>query len=173
MRNKLSLVLLATAFSLALWASSEAPVVYVANQGIDKIQVVDTDAKKVIKEIDVAKTPHNITFSADKKWAFVASVGSGDVTILDVEKGTVAAKIPADARANGVALAPDGKELYVINVGADNVTVVDVPAKKAIYNVGVGKAPAVAAFSKTVGKRTSRSEETRGLPSSIPKSAKF
>ena len=122
--------------------SAYSATVYVSNQGIDKIQVVDTNAKQVVKEIVVEKTPHNLLFSSDKKWLFVASVGSGDLTILDVEKGEIAAKVPADKRAHGLALSPNGKELYVINVGADNVSVVDLVEKKVVATIAVGKAPA-------------------------------
>ncbi|MFQ5802419.1 MAG: YncE family protein, partial [Candidatus Methylomirabilales bacterium] len=108
-------------FLLSLPSYAIAHEIWVANQGINKVQVIGVTKQKVIAEISVGKKPHNLAFSPDGKYAYVANVGSNDVSVIETATRKVVATIPAGAKAHGVTFSPDGKFAYIANVGSSNV----------------------------------------------------
>ena len=103
--------------------------VWVTNQGINKVQILDGKTLKVIAEITAGTKPHNVTFTDDGKFAWVANVGSNDVSVIDAAARKVVATLPAGKTAHAVTFSPDGKRAYVANPGDGTVGVFWSPTK--------------------------------------------
>jgi YVTN family beta-propeller protein len=122
--------------------------VWVTNQGSNKVQIIDGKTLAVIGEASAGTKPHNVTFTADGKFAWVANVGSNDVSVIDTASRKVIATVPAGKTAHAVTFSPDGKHAYVANPGEATVMVFDAGNYKPIKTIQVGKAPALVIFSK-------------------------
>ncbi|MCI0369992.1 MAG: beta-propeller fold lactonase family protein [candidate division NC10 bacterium] len=122
--------------------------VWVANQAINKVQILDGKTLEVIAEVPAGTKPHNVTFTADGKSAWVANVGSSNVTVIDTASRKTVAIIPAGKTAHAVTFSPDGKRAYVANPGDGTVSVVDALKHDLVKTISVGKAPALVVFSQ-------------------------
>ena len=85
-----ALVLLLIVFSNTLFAAElPKPLLLVLNKPQGKLVLVDPAAKKVIGEVATGNGPHEVTVSADGKFAFVANYGDqtpGDsISVIDLE----------------------------------------------------------------------------------------
>ncbi len=66
---------------------------WVTNIGSNYITIINPEENKIVSKIEVGKTPHGISFSADKKFAFVPLYRPGEVVIIDAQKRKVAKKV--------------------------------------------------------------------------------
>ena len=82
--------------------------VWVTNQAVNKVQILDGQSLKVLAEVPGADKPHNVTFSPDFKTAYVASVGSNDFTVIDAATRKPIKTVPAGKTAHHVAVAHVG-----------------------------------------------------------------
>jgi len=143
---KLALITLLAFLTTAINAS--AYEIWVTNQGTNKVQILDGNTLKVVAEIPAPTKPHNVTFTADGKYAWVACVGSSDVSVIDTATRKVVATLPAGKTAHAVTFSPDGKNAYVANPGDGTVIVFNAAGHKQIKTIKVGKAPALVIFSQ-------------------------
>src|SRR5574341_826061 len=129
---------------------ADAYEVWVTNQGLNKVQVIDGDSLKVVGEISAGTKPHNVTFSRDFKRAYVANVGSN--TVIDATTRQAVKTVPAGKTAHHVAVSPDDRLLLVSNPGEHTVMLFDATSLDLLKTISVGKAPAMAVFTSD-GKR--------------------
>ena len=131
---------------------ADAYEVWVTNQGLNKVQVIDGDSLKIIGEISAGTKPHNVTFSRDFKRAYVANVGSNNVTVIDATTRQAVKTVPAGKTAHHVAVSPDDRLLLVSNPGEHTVMLFDATSLDLLKTIPVGKGPAMAVFTSD-GKR--------------------
>ncbi|WP_372012755.1 beta-propeller fold lactonase family protein [Pseudoxanthomonas sp. 10H] len=93
-------------------------------EGSDALLVVDVDAGKVERAIDIGPGKgHMVALAADRKVAYVSKVGAGTVARIDLASGEVLER-PAGAGAEGIAVAADGS-VWVSNREEETLTVHD------------------------------------------------
>jgi YVTN family beta-propeller protein len=143
----LGVLLGSTGYGTTGWAAGSTYEVWVTNQGINKVQILDGKTLGVIAEVAAGTKPHNVTFTADGKYAWVANVGSSNVSVIDAKARKVVATIPAGKTCHAVTFSPDGKRAYTANPGDGTVSVIDALKHDLVKTVPVGKAPALVTFS--------------------------
>jgi len=144
----LGVLLGSTGYGTTGWAAGSTYEVWVTNQGINKVQILDGKTLGVIAEVAAGTKPHNVTFTADGKYAWVANVGSNNVTVIDTATRKAVATIPGGKTCHAVTFSPDGKRAYLANPGDGTVSVVDALKHDVVKTIPVGKAPALVTFSQ-------------------------
>lgn len=133
--------ILAVGWAVELQAKSFE--IWVANQGLDKVQVIEGRTFKVIAEIELdtdgqpaTSKPHMLLFSPDYKYAFVANVGTGIVTIIDASAKKIVTQIPTGKGAHAPVPSPDGHRVFVANPGDNTVTEILTDTRRGIFKLG-------------------------------------
>lgn len=62
---------------------------YIANPGMNRIEVFDTQQKKLVAPFSVGQLPRNIALSPDGANLYVANSGSEYISVVDLQKNTV------------------------------------------------------------------------------------
>ncbi len=108
----------------------------------NQIAVIDMDAKKVARMIDLGQytRPHSVVPVAGSPLKLiVSSETTQNAVIVDAEKGIVIGAVPTQAQASHmVAVQADGKRAYSANIAPGTITVLDMVAGKAIGSVAIG-----------------------------------
>ncbi len=60
----------------------------------NSLSIIDTETKKLIKEIAVGTDPNWIDFTNDGKYGIVSNTGSNTISIIDLQKNEVVKTIP-------------------------------------------------------------------------------
>jgi YVTN family beta-propeller protein len=117
--------------------------IWVANQGLDKVQVLDGRIFPIIAEIELdqdgqpaTSKPHMLLFSPDYRFAYVANVGTGTVTIIDASSKKIVAQIPTGKGAHAPVPSPDGERVFVANPGDNTVTEIMTDTRRRSFNMG-------------------------------------
>lgn len=89
--------------------------VWVTNQNLSKISVIDTSINKVILTLPTSGVSQSIAFTPDGRLGFVSNVGRFDtsVSVIDADTCTMRAPIQVDGLIAGLAVTPDGSRVYV------------------------------------------------------------
>jgi len=152
-----ALAAMMAATGLALAAPDK---VFVAEEGSDRVSILDAASFKPIGAVPVGREPHNVQVSPDGKLAWVTNNGEqtmqgmgkgegghaamksgGEVWAIDTASYAVAAKVPVGKHPAHVVLTPDGRFAYVTNGGENTVSVVDTEARKVVATIPVGAYP--------------------------------
>jgi YVTN family beta-propeller protein len=127
--------------------SQDGRTVYVTGDGSSSMSVIDTATDKVVKTVEVGKSPNGISLTPDGKQLLVTVYGEDRIDFLDAATqaitGTVAVPKP-----HTVSVAPDGKLAYVTSQepGHFALIVVDLAARKVARTVPLEKTPRDAEF---------------------------
>jgi len=150
-----ALAAMMAATGLALAAPDK---VFVAEEGSDRVSILDAASFKKIAAVPVGREPHNVQVAPDGKLAWVTNNGEqtmqgmgkgghaamkagGEVWAIDTASHAVVAKVPVGRHPAHVVLTPDGRFAYVTNGGEDTVSVVDTGARKVVATIAVGAYP--------------------------------
>src|SRR5205823_5938850 len=60
---------------------------YIANSGMNRVEVFDMRAKAFLAPIKVGQLPHSLAFGTDGVTLYVANSGSETISIVDLDKG--------------------------------------------------------------------------------------
>jgi len=124
--------------------------VYVSSERDSVVSVLDPQAGKVVKSINVGFQAISLLLDAKQQRLFVANAGSDTVSVIDTRTDQVVRTVlvrPDDARGlpgatpTGLALSPDEKRLYVTLADMSAVAVVELPSGKLTGYVPVGWYP--------------------------------
>ena len=124
-----AVAVIAAGSAIDLKAQSDGFEIWVANQGLDKVQVIDGRNFKVIAEIELdadgqpaTSKPHMLLFSPDYKYAFVANPGDNTMTeiLTDTRRGIfeVGRTISTGTRPICLMFTADSRKAYV-SLGGD------------------------------------------------------
>ena len=115
----------------------------------EKVTVVDTTTKSVIKQIPFWSLGH-VDFSKDGQYAYMTTLeafgAENDlVVVFDTNSLSVTKQVEARTSPNEVELSPDGSFIYVANYDSDDVTILDsdlnvlatVPAGKGAHGLAI------------------------------------
>lgn len=96
-----------------------------------KISIVDTAARKVLRQVKIGEWPYNLTFTPDGRYAWVLDWGDvSQLLIWDLAKDALHGAIEVSTwPAHGI-FSRDGRLFWVTSETAGNVAVVDVAERK-------------------------------------------
>jgi YVTN family beta-propeller protein len=114
---------------------------YTANVGPGTVSVIDIQAHKVLKIIQVSKNTQRIAISPDDHWVFTADQTKPELVMIDTTTNNVAWRRPLEGIAYGTAPTPDGRFLLITLPDQDKVAVFDMKAMQVVRSVSVGKYP--------------------------------
>ncbi|MEW6324375.1 MAG: YncE family protein, partial [Nitrospirota bacterium] len=137
--------LLLSGFAPAAWGAGYE--IWVANQGLDKIQIIDGDSLKVTAEIDAdadgkpaTSKPHMVLFSPDFTYAYVANVGSApktnNILVIRAADRKIVATLPSGPTTHAVTPSHDGKRALATSVGSDTLIEVLTDSAKGEFTLG-------------------------------------
>ncbi|HUS06228.1 MAG TPA: hypothetical protein VMZ52_08030 [Bryobacteraceae bacterium] len=67
--------------------------VYMANSGLNRVEVFDTRNKKLLPPIKVGQLPRSLAISPDGNTMYVANTGGESISIIDLDKGQVVGRV--------------------------------------------------------------------------------
>jgi YVTN family beta-propeller protein len=76
------------------------------------LNVISTEAQKVVKTIKIGRYPRGIAVSQDSKKAYVAEMGGNRIHVINLEDFSVS-YIPIGSNPRAIVLSPDNSKLYV------------------------------------------------------------
>ena len=116
-----------------------------------QVAVVNTDALKVIGNVDVGGRPVRAALQSDGRYLWVGNDAKGPkesgVVVVDPATLTVAARIATGAGHHEVAFSKDDRYAFVSNEEAGTVTVIDVEKLAKVRDVKTGSRPVSLAYS--------------------------
>jgi YVTN family beta-propeller protein len=134
---------------VALAASSDGKVLYVACATANRVLCFDVASRKVLNSIPMPESPSGLALSADDKRLYVTCTApESKVCIVDVSKPAIVETIPVGHTAMAPVLSPDGKTLYICNRFNNNVSIIDLAAKKEVCRIAVQREPVAATITK-------------------------
>lgn len=66
---------------------------YVANSGLNRVEVFDTRRKQFLSPIKVGQLPRSLALSLDGNTLYVANTGGESISIIDLDKGEVTGRV--------------------------------------------------------------------------------
>ncbi|MEE9576272.1 MAG: beta-propeller fold lactonase family protein, partial [Gemmatimonadota bacterium] len=114
-RRKIFRVSLVGLWLLAAACAEAGPRLYVSNEFVDTVTVIDLQTEERIATIDVGDRPRGIKASPDRRHVYVALGDDDAIGVIEVASNTVLEKIPAGEDPEVFDISPDGRFLYVSN----------------------------------------------------------
>src|ERR1700687_4700593 len=115
-------------FAAGLAMSPDGHRLYVAENLVDKLGVIDTQTKALIAEIAVGRQPWGVAVHPSLQQAYVTNRVDRTLSMVDTEHMIVIATVPTGNGPNAVAVSPNGAKIFVANASSDDLTVLDVNA---------------------------------------------
>ena len=117
---------------------------YVSLWGQAAVAVIDTQAWRVVGQIEVEEHPNEMVMSPDGQRLFVANANRNSVSVIDLTAGkvteTLVATLTPDAppgnTPNSLAISADGEMLFVSNANINAVTVWEIKEPGAARSLG-------------------------------------
>src|SRR5579885_2066550 len=67
--------------------------IYIANSGMNRIEVFDMQSKRLMSPIKVGQLPHSMALSTDGSTLYVANTGGESISVVDLDKGQVVGRV--------------------------------------------------------------------------------
>ncbi len=111
-------------------------VLYVENANSNSISVIDLETNKVIRNISVGSSPHDLKISQNQETLYSTDIDSGTISVINTTTNTLIRQIPTDVSVHGIAIFND--TLYVGDVYGGKVLVIKDGVIKGEIKVGSG-----------------------------------
>jgi YVTN family beta-propeller protein len=121
--------------------SPSGDVFYVANEGLDGVQVVDAESWELLEFIPTGDGAHGIDFSRDTTKMYVANRAAGTISVIDLASGEVVETWPVGGSPDEMVLSPDGSQLWASNRYHGSVSVIDTESGEVIATIATGANP--------------------------------
>jgi YVTN family beta-propeller protein len=114
---------------------------YTSNVGPGTVSVLDLEARKTVKVIQVSEYSQRISLSADDKYAFTSDQRTPRLAVINTSTNEVERWVTLPASGYGTAATSDGKWLVVAMPTANKVAIVDLTSFTVARTIYVPKAP--------------------------------
>ena len=118
--------------------SPDGKLLLAANSDNDSVTVVDTAARKALREIRVGAKPQGVTWVGRGPLAAVTLYNDNAVVIFDTAAGKVVHKIPVAHEPYGIVADRAGRRAWVTHEYPGTVTEIDLPGRKVARTFKVG-----------------------------------
>jgi len=116
-------------------------LMFIADQGVHGVFVVDPDAWKMIEFIPTGRGAHGILLSRDETQLYVSNRLEGTISVLDIATRKVVAKWKTGGSPDMGQLSPDGKQLWISNRYHSSVMALDTTTGQVIARIPTEKEP--------------------------------
>jgi YVTN family beta-propeller protein len=121
--------------------------IYVTNESLATVDVVDVPTLSVIKRIPLTGPPNNIAVRKDGQRVYAAITGAnGGVDIIDTAKLEKIKFIRVLGGVHNPIMTPDSKFVVAGSIGASQATVIDTQLERAIWSINFGDGEGVRVF---------------------------
>jgi YVTN family beta-propeller protein len=121
--------------------------IYVTNESLSTVDVVDVPTLSVIKRIPLTGPPNNIAVRKDGLRVYAAITGAnGGVDIIDTAKLEKIKFIRVLGGVHNPIMTPDSKFVVAGSIGASQATVIDTQLERAIWSINFGDGEGVRVF---------------------------
>ena len=114
---------------------------FMVDEKNDKILVIDTAAKQVVREIDVGWFPRAMVPTPNDGRLYVTNALANSVSAINTEKMAVKKTIKTGRMPWNGKSSPQGDRVYVTNLKSDDVSVIDTKNDTVLETVKVGQGP--------------------------------
>ncbi len=114
---------------------------YTSNVGPGTVSVLDLEARKTLKVIQVSPYSQRISLSADDKYTFTSDQRAPRLAVINTSTNEVDRWVPLPASGYGTAATSDGKWLVVAMPSANKVAIVDLTSFAVTRTIDVPQAP--------------------------------
>jgi YVTN family beta-propeller protein len=121
---------------------------YVANNGVNTVSLIDTTTNTVIDTITVGNGPVGIVYDPDNNLMYVANqedgTNDGTVSVIDTTTtppSVIGSPITVGVSPTGIAYDPINQDIFVTNQGGNTVSVIDTDTNTVIDTITVGSQP--------------------------------
>jgi YVTN family beta-propeller protein len=108
---------------------------FIADQGVHGVFVVDPDAWKMIEFIPTGRGAHGILLSHDETKLYVSNRLEGSIAVMDIATRKVVAKWSTGGSPDMGQLSPDGSQLWISNRYHASVMVVDTATGQVVARI--------------------------------------
>lgn len=116
--------------------SPDGTRIYVTNEALVTLDVVESRSFQVIKRIPLSGKPNNVDVGKDGKRVYVGiREGEGAVDIIDAASLTNAKTVPVKGEIHNVYVTPDGKHVVAGSIAASTISVIDAAAEKLAWTL--------------------------------------
>ena len=117
-------------------AAPDGSHLYLSNESLQTVDVVDTRTMKITKRIPLTGGPNNIAITKDGKKAYVAITGAqGGLDVIDLVSETKGRFIRILGGVHNPFMTPDGKNVVAGSTGGSVATVVDTTTDRAVWSI--------------------------------------
>lgn len=116
-------------------------LMFVADQGMNGVYVVDPDAWQVAQFIPTGLGTHGILLSHDKKHLYASNRMEGTISVIDIAARNVIATWKTGGTPDMGQLSPDGKQLWISSRYNEDVRVIDTGTGKLIKRIATNIGP--------------------------------
>jgi YVTN family beta-propeller protein len=117
-------------------SSPDGSRLYLSNESLQTVDVVDTRTLKIIKKIPLTGGPNNLSIRKDGKHVYVAITGAqGGVDVIDTDKLERIKFIRILGGVHNTFATPDGKFIVAGSTGGSVATVIDAAIDQPIWSV--------------------------------------
>jgi YVTN family beta-propeller protein len=109
---------------------------YLSNESLSTVDVVDTRAMKITKRIPLSGHPNNIAMNRNGRRAYVAITGQqGGVDVIDLEKEERSKTIRILGGVHNPFITPDSKFVVAGSTGGAVATVIDTELERPVWSI--------------------------------------
>jgi YVTN family beta-propeller protein len=116
-------------------------LMYVADQGVHGVFVIDPDAWKQLDFIPTGRGAHGIMLSHDKKRLYVSNRLEGTISVLDIAIRKIIDTWKTGASPDMGQLSPDGKQFWISSRYHSDIRVIDTASGKVIARIPTDSGP--------------------------------
>jgi len=129
--------------------SPDGAHVYVTNESLRTLDVVDSKSLKVSKRIPLTGRPNNVAVANNGRWVYVGIVQSpGAVDVIDTSSMTRVKSIPVKGGIHNVYVTPDGKFAVAGSIPGQIISAIDTSTNTLAWELPMGAGIRPMAFTK-------------------------
>ena len=116
-------------------------LMFIADQGVHGVFVVDPDAWKELQFIPTGRGAHGILLSHDEKSLYVSNRMEGSISVIDIASRKVTAKWNTGGSPDMGQLSPDGKQFWISSRYDNHVMAIDTATGKVLARIPTDTEP--------------------------------
>jgi YVTN family beta-propeller protein len=116
-------------------------LMFIADQGVGGVFVVDPDAWKELQFIPTGRGTHGLLLSYDEKKIYASNRDEGSISVIDIASRKVTAKWKTGGSPDMGQLSPDGTQFWISSRFHAEVRVIDTGTGKVIATIPTDKEP--------------------------------
>lgn len=122
---------------------------YVVTKDNKCLYIIDTETKKIIKQLSLGAEAYTCILSPDKKVLYVSCWGCRKILMFDTDRQIFIKSVDVGSNPNDICISKNGRYLFVANANDNSVSVIDLKPEKLIETLNAALYPNSLAGSTT------------------------